>query len=117
MRFTTTLNKNLGNSLNLQLQLGMRVRVREINENATCFYNGSLCIFRYDEKGEYQFIKNISVVEAYFTAKDVSEYIDKYFPLFGEKIRENFNADTLEKIEKTEKVDNDDSSDFFVSVE
>lgn len=117
MRFTTTLNKTLGNSLNLQLPLGMRVRVREINENATCFYNGSLCIFRYDDKGEYQFIKNISVVEAYFTSKDVSEYIDKYFPVFGEKIRENYNADTLEKIEKTEKVDNDDSAEFFVSVE
>lgn len=118
IKLSNTINKTFGNSITLQLPLDMRVRVKEINECAICDYNGSLCIFRYDLNDNYQFIKHISIVEAYYTIEPIKEYIDKYHTKFGELIVKNIDPITYKKIEKKDdtEVDEDEEPSKIISL-
>lgn len=109
MTFSTTINKMFGNSILLSLPMNLRVRIREIDECSRVGYNGTLCIFKYNDNNEYVFIQSINLFEAYFTIQPITEYIDTYYTEFGGKIKMNVDSktfkrrpsDTNEKVEMT----------------
>lgn len=56
------------------------IRVSELEEYSKYKYNGQVTIFRFDDKGFYEFVKKLTLTQAVDQINEVSEWVAEHYP-------------------------------------